>query len=91
MLMFTATLGSLLIILQGFLAKSVTNWLAVGVLLIIVNILFGISIICYNAFLPMLAEHHPKVVKGIQDAKSVKEVETMVDKAANEMSAKGFA
>lgn len=91
MLMFTATLGSLLLILQGFLAWSFTNWLAVGVLLIMVNILFGVSIICYNAFLPILAEHHPNVIQGIEDGKSVKEVETMVDIASNEMSAKGFA
>lgn len=90
LLLVTATLGSTITILQSIIGFSKSNWLLVGVLFMITNTLFGLSIIYYNAYLPVLAEYHVRVVDGI-NAKDETQVEALVDDVENEMSAKGFA
>jgi len=91
MLVVAATLGSLLTLFQAFLCGSSRNWLLVGLLFMFINGVYGLSIVCYNAFLIILAEHHPNVWLRIEDGDSVEEIEKEVAKLTDGMSARGYA
>jgi len=91
MLVVAGTIGSLVTLLQAFLCASASNWLLVGLLFMFINGMFGLSIVCYNAFLIILAEHHPTVLQGIEDGDSIDETEKRVGEVADGMSARGFA
>jgi len=91
MLVVAGTLGSLLTLLHAFLSASGRNWLLVGLLFMLINGMLGLSIVCYNAFLIILAEHHTTVKQSIENGDSIVEIQKYVGKVASRMSARGYA
>jgi len=91
MLVVAGTVGSLVTLLMAFLCASESNWLLVGLFFMFINGMLGLSIVCYNAFLIILAEHHTTVKKSIENGDGIVEIQKNVGKVADGMSARGFA
>jgi len=91
MLIAAGTLGSVMTILQAILCVSQTNWLLVGLLFMFINGMFGLSIVCYNSYLIIMAENHSIVKQSIENDDSPDKIQKDVGKVADELSAKGFA
>ena len=98
----TTALGGLLVLAFLFVGAP-GAYGGAGVLLILVNICFGVCIVFYNAFLPLLTEAHPAVVQAAAEARAARErggdaagtaeaafLKTRED-TENELSHKGFA
>ncbi len=62
------------------------SWFIVGCLTIITNILFGLAIVFYNAYLPLLVRNHGDYINANTDDKKM-EVE---DNLSNKISTYGF-
>jgi len=70
-----------------FVAAPEAYWFA-GFLVIVSNCFFGLSVVFYNAYLPLLVDAHPKV-RALNMLDSAKERRIRED-VENEMSSKGF-
>ena len=70
-----------------FVAAPEAYWFA-GLLVIVSNCFFGLSIVFYNAYLPLLVDAHPKV-RELNMIDSAKERKIRED-VENEMSLTGF-
>jgi len=85
LMMIFSTIGAICCCL--FMAVTDSSMYALaGVLTIICNVAFGSSIVFYNAFLPLLTDLHPSVVK----AQVGKEQDAARDSVQNTMSLAGF-
>jgi len=70
-----------------FVAEPSLYWFA-GLLVIVSNCFFGLSVVFYNAFLPLLVDAHPEVRKlKLLDSENERKIREHVE---NEMSTKGF-
>ena len=70
-----------------FVAAPEAYWFA-GLLVIVSNCFFGLSIVFYNAYLPLLVDAHPKVRElNMIDSEKERKIREDVE---NEMSSKGF-
>ncbi len=70
-----------------FVAAPEAYWFA-GFLVIVSNCFFGLSVVFYNAYLPLLVDAHPKV-RELKMVDSDKERRVRED-VENDMSSKGF-
>ena len=95
--MFTvsSTLGGFGVCLY-FFCEHAWMWIWTGALLAILNVLYGLSTIAYNAYLPILVESHTRIAA---EADKIREEEGCViegdlkdayDDLTNEVSQKGF-
>lgn len=85
LLIFFATTGSITTCLSFFITPE--NWWLGGVLMIITNVLFGASVVFYNAFLPLIIAD----LKEIQEFEgSESDFEDFRNKRSNEVSSYGF-
>jgi len=73
--------------------QSVTigEWYIAGILTIVSNVFFGISIVFYNAFLPLLVEADPTYIAAVKDGKDENQLADLSEKICNELSTHGFA
>ena len=92
MLRRIAVLGALSTMAFALIPAGKDNhryWEVAGLLTIVSNVLFGLSIVYYNAFLPLIANMHPDHVamkdEAVQDFKFV-----VHKRVQNEVSSKGF-
>jgi MFS transporter, UMF1 family len=84
MLIGTAFAGSLLTAAYIFLSDYKAYWLG-GLLLIITNVLFGYSVIFYNAFLPQLVRSSKEYLSAPRSERL-----KVFDEVGNHMSTRGF-
>ena len=70
-----------------FVSDPELYWFA-GILVIVSNCFFGLSVVSYNAYLPLLADAHPKV-RALNVLDSLKEMKVR-ESIENEISTKGF-
>ncbi len=87
MFKYTALLGSITTMLFLFCTNDSLWWL-VGVLTIFVNIFFGLSIVFYNAYLPLMVHSHEDYIKAKRDDPQSGQAEE--DRIINEISTKGI-
>eukprot|EP00397_Hematodinium_sp_SG-2012_P011261 GEMP01011397.1.p1 GENE.GEMP01011397.1~~GEMP01011397.1.p1 ORF type:complete len:546 (+),score=94.45 GEMP01011397.1:76-1638(+) len=92
MLLVCVCLGSVCNLL--FMAAEDSNaYITVGILTILANVFFGLSVVVYNAYLPVLVDAHEKLCDVNVDALSPDEVEELQKFRTDhesEMSSKGF-
>jgi len=92
MLTFTSLTGSISCICYIFAYSQTWGYIVAAILLIISNILFGLSIITYNAYLPVLVSAHPKFRSAphprTQEERDEFTISYQKEEAA--MSSKGF-
>lgn len=84
MLVGTGFAGAILTAVFALLSDFHTYWLA-GLLLIVTNMLFGYSVIFYNAFLPQLVRSSKEYLTA-----SKQERPKVLDEVGNHMSTRGF-
>lgn len=70
------------------IAVNPDRWWLGGVLLIISNLFFGISVLMYNAWLPLLVEAHP-IFRALSPTTPTEERRKVYDDLAGSMSATG--
>jgi MFS-type transporter involved in bile tolerance (Atg22 family) len=68
LLMVTSIAGSLLTISVSFFTSPSLYWM-IGILIVLTNVLYGSSIVFYNAFLPLLVKSHPEFTEAASDKK----------------------
>lgn len=68
LLIVTAIAGSLLTISVSFFTNPSLYWV-IGILIVLTNVLYGSSIVFYNAFLPLLVKSHPEYTEAPNDKK----------------------
>jgi UMF1 family MFS transporter len=84
LLMATSIAGSLLTISVSFFTSPSLYWM-IGILIVLTNVLYGSSIVFYNAFLPLLVKSHPEFTEASSEKKL--EVEESLN---NSFSTRGF-
>ena len=65
-------------------------WEIPGLLTIVSNVLFGLSVVYYNAFLPLIVANHPEVVSSRQNGDADDVYEAVQRRVENEISSKGM-
>jgi hypothetical protein len=68
LLMATSIAGSLLTISVSFFTSPSLYWM-IGILIVLTNVLYGSSIVFYNAFLPLLVKSHPEFTEASSEKK----------------------
>lgn len=91
-ILFTAsTISGAIGVCLYFLFWDATKiWWLAGILTIILNIVYGLSTIAYNAYLPLLVSSHPKIINAVTKGVNDEELDDMEQKLANEISQIGF-
>lgn len=84
LLVSISVLGSLLCILGIAVTPSV--WWGGGVLMVLINISYGLTYVFYNGWLPLLASNTPEVLKASSEERDLVFMSTMTD-----ISSRGFA
>eukprot|EP00741_Cyanophora_paradoxa_P020897 tig00021318_g20173.t1 len=86
LLLLCAAAGALSTSALVFLSSDSLWWLA-GLLLIVSNVAYGFSLVCFNAFLPLLVRNHP----AVREAKGSASKREAFEKISNRVSTHGFA
>jgi UMF1 family MFS transporter len=62
-----------------------------GLMMMIANVMFGFSVVFYNAYLPLLTAAHPEVTKIAESATDDQEIIDAVNLVSSRISTRGFA
>lgn len=82
---FSSVLASVMATLT--VATTADIWWFGGVILVFGNVAFGVGVMMYNAFIPLLAEAHWKV----RDLPEGEERNAAIDRVMNRISSRGYA
>lgn len=67
------------------------TWYLAGILTVILNVLYGLSTIAYNAYLPLLVESHENITNEVKNGIKQESLNISIEKLTNEISQIGFA
>ena len=84
------TIGAVCMLCVIFMADVRLYWLA-GIMLIVANVVMGMAVIYYNAYLSLLATSHHAVEALAEEGGSADDILGLIDATSNSMSSRGLA